>query len=132
MAAPFHGPADDDTQPGTVFETEHDGYTTIWLVIDRRRARYLRYSRVTPSIAAGTVAVELSPDGDGCAIDVTCVVTALSAEGDALLTSADADPSANPSVWREPVARYLDSLAGDHHDNATPPTSPTGSDRHSG
>ncbi|TDD71002.1 SRPBCC family protein [Jiangella aurantiaca] len=56
---------DDDTAPGTVFETGADGEHTIWVVLHRDPGRSISYARVTPGSRAGVVRVELSPGGDG-------------------------------------------------------------------
>lgn len=106
----FPVPVSDDTEPGTVFETTHDGHATIWVVVDSRPGRYVRYARVTPGVSAGTVSVELTPDEDGSVVEVTYELTSLSARGEALLSAADTDPSADPAAWRTPVTAYLHAL----------------------
>jgi hypothetical protein len=103
----FHGPDDDDSAPGTVFETFHHGELTVWLVVDRRRPDYLRYSRLTAGLSAGTVTVRLVPRADGSAVTVTYRMTALSADGEHRLAAADADPAASPEAWRAPIERFL-------------------------
>ncbi|NNC13817.1 SRPBCC family protein [Planctomonas sp. JC2975] len=92
-----HGSADvdaarrDDTEPGTVFETDAHGSRTTWIVTRRDRPRYISYARVTAGGWAGTVSVALAPFGDvseqGAVVtevEVTYVLTALvqSAEGE--------------------------------------------------
>jgi Polyketide cyclase / dehydrase and lipid transport len=103
----FAGAADDDTAPGTVFETQHGGRRTTWLVVDRELPAHVRYARVTPGISAGTVTVDLAPAGDGTAVEVTYRMRALSAAGAAQLEQARTDPGTSPSGWRAPVEAFL-------------------------
>lgn len=79
----FAVPTEDDTAPGTVFETLADGEHTIWLVLDREPGRRMSYARVTPTSRAGTVSVALEDAGDGSSnVAVTYAMTALSPDGD--------------------------------------------------
>jgi hypothetical protein len=75
--------------PGAVFITGHDGHTTTWTVVDHT-AGCVRYARVTPGVAAGTVTVALEADGaGGTRAQVTYDLTSLSADGDARLADFD-------------------------------------------
>jgi hypothetical protein len=50
-------PAPDRTLgDGTVFLTEHDAATTVWVMVEHQPNR-VRYARVTPDMYAGTVTV---------------------------------------------------------------------------
>lgn len=71
----FPAPADDDTEPGTVFETSHGEQRTTWVVCAREPGRSVRYARITHGQNAGTVTVTL--DGAGAAT-VDYDLTALS------------------------------------------------------
>jgi hypothetical protein len=106
----FHTPDEDDSLPGTVFEEGHGGHPTIWQVVDRRPGEYLRYSRVTPGVSAGTVTVRLAPRGAGSAVEVTYRMAALSAQGAAYLGAASTDPDTSPATWREPIEAFLRTL----------------------
>lgn len=67
--------------PGAVFVTGHDGHETIWTMVDHTAA-CVRYARVTPGVAAGTVTVTLEADGAGrTRAKVTYDLTSLSADG---------------------------------------------------
>lgn len=78
----FPAPPPDDTLPGTVFETDSHGERTIWVVVDRQEGRSISYARVTPGSRAGTVTVTAAEDGQGgTTVEVTYVLTALSAQG---------------------------------------------------
>jgi hypothetical protein len=103
----FHGPAADDSAPGTVFETQHEDHHTIWVVVDRQPAGHLRYARVTPGVSAGTVTVDLAPTAAGTAVEVTYRMRALSPAGAAQLDQARSDPNTSPSTWQAPVEAYL-------------------------
>lgn len=79
----FPVPTEDDTAPGTVFETSADGEHTTWLVLDREAGRSVSYARMTPGSRAGTVSVALGDVGDRrSAVEVTYAMTALSPAGD--------------------------------------------------
>ncbi|MFF0306279.1 SRPBCC family protein [Streptosporangium sp. NPDC004379] len=67
----FPVPVEDDTVPGTVFETDADGVTTTWVVTAREEHSRISYARVTPGHRAGTVTVALARDGDGDGSEVT-------------------------------------------------------------
>jgi len=103
----FHGPADDDSAPGTVFEVPHEGRTSVWIVVDREFPVRVRYARSTPGVSAGTVTVRLRPEGSGSRVDVTYRMTALSAVGDTRLAAQAADPEASPTLWRDAVEGFL-------------------------
>jgi hypothetical protein len=73
----FPAPAPDDTEPGTVFETNAHGQHTIWLVTDRQPGKRISYARVTPGDQAGTVTVSISAAGHHSEVEVTYHLTAL-------------------------------------------------------
>ncbi|HEY4462985.1 MAG TPA: hypothetical protein VGN41_10020 [Streptosporangiaceae bacterium] len=109
----FPAPAPDDTEPGTVFETDAHGRRTIWLVLDRQWGQRISYARVTPGDLAGTVTVTLSaPDAGEQAlgdseVDVTYRLTALTgASRDKLRQFADGYPAYLES-WQDAIAAWL-------------------------
>ncbi|MBP2478945.1 hypothetical protein JOF53_007817 [Crossiella equi] len=87
----FPVPTEDDTEPGTVFETLVDDERTTWVVVDRDPGRRMVYARVTPGSRAGTVTVELSGQDGGTSVTVTYRLTALSAEGEQNLATFAAE-----------------------------------------
>lgn len=100
----FALPADDDTEPGTVFETGAHGEHTIWVVLHRDRGRSISYARVTPGSRAGTVHVALRPDGDGGSeVTVTYAMTALTSAA-AELDEFAAGYAAYLRTWEELIA----------------------------
>ncbi|NMO56953.1 SRPBCC family protein [Actinoplanes sp. TBRC 11911] len=94
----------DDATIGTVFETDAHGHHATWIVVDSEENRRIRYARVVTGRDAGTVAVELKPDGDGSEVTVTYQLTALTeAGGDYLATFAENYPAFIDS-WAEALA----------------------------
>ncbi len=94
----------DDTVPGTVFETDADGMTTIWVVVDRVVGRWIRYARIVPGSMASTVTVALDEVGGQSEVTVTYELTALSDVGRLRLREfATADPAFMAS-WQEAIA----------------------------
>jgi hypothetical protein len=73
----FPAGAADDTEPGTVFETQAHGQITIWVVVDRQPNRRISYARVIPHVEAGTVTVVLEDAGGHSDVTVTYELTAL-------------------------------------------------------
>lgn len=108
----FPQPVQDDTAPGVVFETGHDGYTTTWVVADREPGRRMSYARVTPGVRAGLVTVTLAPAGDGASdVTVTYQLTAFTAEeAEELRTFADDYPAFIRS-WQDAIAAWLEGRA---------------------
>ncbi|MFI9557760.1 SRPBCC family protein [Nonomuraea endophytica] len=100
----------DDSAPGTVFETDAYGERTIWVVVERERARRVSYARVTPGSRAGTVTVEVDADGQsGSTVRVTYGLTALTPEGQGPLREfAEHYPDFLQS-WGVEIARHLGS-----------------------
>ena len=125
----FPAPAPDDTEPGTVFETDAHGQHTIWLVLDRQWGTHISYARVTPGGLAGTVTVVVSAAGRHSEVDVTYDLTELAgATGATRSTGAGGAPghelsefaSTYPAYlqsWQDAIAAWLrgQPLAHDHH-----------------
>ena len=104
----FPAPAPDDTEPGTVFETDAHGQHTIWLVTARQVGRYISYARVTPGMQAGTVAITVDASGAGhSAVEVTYELTALTRDADHKLRDfADGYPAYLGS-WQDAIGAWL-------------------------
>ena len=94
----FPTPVSDDTEPGTVFETDAHGQRTVWIVTGRERPRRIAYARLTPDSRAGTVSLALKPSGAHTEVEVTYELTPLT-------------PSAVPELQRfaDGYAAYLES-----------------------
>lgn len=78
----FPAPSDDDSEPGTVFETAHGEQAVTWVVCAREPGRSIRYARIIPGQDAGTVTVTLGRQAGwaGPVATVSYDLTALSEE----------------------------------------------------
>jgi hypothetical protein len=102
----FPVPAQDDTAPGTVFETEAHGEVTTWVVLDREPGCRNSYARVTPGSRAGTVTVIVEADNDGhSTVQVTYALTALSSDGERELEEFAAGYPAFLTSWEAAIAK---------------------------
>lgn len=100
----FPDPVDDDTAPGTVFQTTNHGGTTTWVVVDREPGVRMRYARIAPA-TAGTVEVVLEAADGGSEVTVTYQLTALTEAARPEL-AAFADGYAEfLGEWRDAIAR---------------------------
>jgi hypothetical protein len=104
----FPAPTDDDSAPGTVFETVADGHTTTWVVVDRIAGSQVRYARSTPGMSAGTVAVRIDSAGSGRSrVEVTYALTAVTAAGREWLDDFAAGYAAFLAGWQAAIAASL-------------------------
>jgi len=103
----FPAPADDDAEPGTVFETSSHGQHTVWLVTGQQPGRSISYARVTPGDHAGTVTVTISAAGRHSEVEVTYQLTALAEPAEHRLRAfADAYPAYLRS-WQDASAARI-------------------------
>jgi hypothetical protein len=103
----FPASTPDDTEPGTVFETDTHGRRTIWLVLDRQPGKRISYARVTPGETAGTVTVVVNGADRGSEVTVTYELTELSdAHGDKLREFVDTYPAYLQS-WQDAITDWL-------------------------
>lgn len=98
----FPDPVEDDTAPGTVFET----HGTTWLVVDREPGR-IRYARLTPGRTAGTVTVALADAAGHSDVTVTYELTGLTDAGREHLREFAAGYRAYLASWQESIAAAL-------------------------
>jgi hypothetical protein len=113
----FPAPAEDDTEPGTVFETSAHGQHTVWLVTDRQPGKRISYARVTPGDQAGTVTVTISAAGHHSEAEVTYQLTALTGTADHKLSEFAAGYPAYLQSWQDAIADWIHnarSSRGDH------------------
>jgi hypothetical protein len=103
----FPAPAPDDTQPGTVFETNAHGQTTIWLVLDRQWGKRISYARVTPGDQAGTVTIVVSPTGRHSEVEVTYELTALTGAASSRLREFADNYPAYLRSWQDVISARL-------------------------
>ena len=96
--------------PGAVFETAHGDHTTTWVMTDDD-ASGVRYARVTPGLAAGTVTVAIAGATDtadtagATRVRVTYDLTALSEHGAAWLTEFEAGYDTEIAEWETLIAQ---------------------------
>ncbi|MEU8245943.1 SRPBCC family protein [Nonomuraea sp. NPDC048916] len=110
----FPMPADDDAEPGTVFEVDVHGERTTWVVLDRRPGRRISYARVTPGSRAGTVTVVVTSDAaGGSAVQVTYELTALSPQGARELRDFAAGYPEFLASWQEAIAARFGPRSSD-------------------
>ena len=77
----FPAPTSDDSEPGTVFETDAHGRRGTRLVTDRVWGRRIAYAQVIPGDRAGSITVTLE-ETEGCSeVEVVYELTPLSEAG---------------------------------------------------
>lgn len=103
----FPSSVEDDTLPGTVFETH--GPTT-WLVIDCQPGRRISYARFTPGVRVGTVTVVVSDASGSSSVDVTYELTALTSEAESDLRKFASDYPAFLQSWEDKIAAFLSAV----------------------
>jgi hypothetical protein len=83
----FPSPTTDDTEPGTVFQTDHAGRRSTWTVTRRDPATTIAYVTTTPGDRAGLVTVACKPGEDNTttatvSYDLTTLAPAANADLD--------------------------------------------------
>ena len=103
----FPAATEDETLPGTVFQTSSHG-TVTWVVAGREPGRWVRYALVEPGERAGTVEVRCDPGPEGATIaTVTYEMTALSQSGERWLRDFAAGYEAFLAHWGAAIAEVL-------------------------
>jgi hypothetical protein len=95
---------------GTVFQTNHNGEETHWLVLRYSAAEgYAEYVRVTPASRIGVVTVRATRDGDAATeVEVTYRMTSLSDAGTRVLAAmTDASYAAMLREWEALIAAAI-------------------------
>ena len=77
----FPTPTADDSEPGTVFETDTHGHRGTWLVTDRVRGRRIAYAQVIPGERAGSITVTVQTTEEGSEVEIVYELTSLSDAG---------------------------------------------------
>ncbi len=115
----FPALAADDTEPGTVFETDAHGQHTIWLVLDRQPGKRISYARVTPGDQAGIVTITISAADRHSEVQVTYQLTALTGTAGHKLSEFAARYPAYLQSWQEAITAWLHSQPqpASHHGN---------------
>ena len=102
----YPAPAEDDSEPGTVFQTRHGPHAGTWIVASREPGRSIQYTRVIADQDAGTVTVTLDSDSaSGTQLTVSYDLTALSEPGAAQLARFAAGYPEFLAHWEQEIAR---------------------------
>ncbi len=104
----FPAMVDDDTEPGTVFETSAHGQQTVWLVTDCQPGQRISYARVTPGDQAGTVTVAITGAGQHSEVEVTYQLTPLASSADRGLRDFADGYAAYLRSWQDAIAACID------------------------
>jgi len=103
----FPAPGSDDTEPGTVFETDAHGRRTTWMVTERTRGRRIAYAQVIPGERAGRIIVTLDAAEGGSEVEVVYELTPLSEAGAHHLTQFADGYSEYLHSWQDAIAACL-------------------------
>jgi hypothetical protein len=104
----FPSPAADDTEPGTVFQTDHAGRRSTWTVIRRDSGTTIAYATTTPGDRAGVVTVTCAPWEDQTTIaTVSYDLTALAPEANAELDRFAASYPSYLNGWQRAIAQAI-------------------------
>lgn len=76
----FPSPSPDETDPGTVFQTDHGGGPAIWTVVHSEPGSAIGYSMTAPGDRSGLVSVSCRPSAAGTTATVSYDMTALTPE----------------------------------------------------
>jgi hypothetical protein len=98
----YPAPADDDSEPGTVFLTRHGAHPGTWIVASREPGRSIRYARVIADQDAGTVSVTVDSETE---VTVRYDLTALSDSGAAHLAQFEACYAQFLADWEQAIGR---------------------------
>jgi len=105
----FPVPTEDDSAPGTVFETNAHGVGTIWVVVESARPHRIRYAQLRPGERAGTVDVALASHADGSEVTVTYHLTPLTDAAAPELDHFAAGYLAYLAGWPAAIATQMDT-----------------------
>lgn len=105
----FPVPTEDDSAPGTVFETNAHGVRTTWVVVDSVPPGRIRYAQLRPDERAGTVEVELAERDGGTEVTVTYHLTPLTDAAAPELEHFAAGYPAFLAGWPAAIATQMDS-----------------------
>lgn len=103
----FPAPTDDDSEPGTVFETDAHGRRATWLVTDRERGRRIAYAQVVPDHRAGRITVMLEATDEGSEVEVVYELTPLSEAGEHDLEQFAENYGDFLRSWQDEIATCL-------------------------
>lgn len=99
----FPVPTDDDTIPGTVFQT----HETTWVVIDSREPTRISYAQLRPGDRAGTVTVTLDELDGASTVHVTYRLTPLTEAAKPELEKFAGDYPSFLASWQEAITTRM-------------------------
>lgn len=103
----FPAPTEDDSAPGTVFQTDAHSHRGTWLVTDREWGRRIAYAHVVPGHTAGSVTVTLDASDRGSEVEVVYELTPLSETGERDLEQFAQNYGDFLQSWQDEIATYL-------------------------
>lgn len=110
-APTFPAPISDDSEPGTVFETDAHGHRATWLVTQRICGKRIAYAQVIPGERAGRITVTLDAIEGESQVEVTYELTSLSQAG-AINLKRFADGYGDYlRSWQDAIAECLEKRA---------------------
>lgn len=110
----FPSPVTDETEPGTVFQTDHAGRRSTWTVARRDAGTTIAYVTTTPGDRAGLVTVTCQPSQDETTLaTVSYDLTALAPAANADLDRFAADYPSFLEQWQRDIGRAI-TAAGNH------------------
>jgi hypothetical protein len=107
----FPAPTDDDSKPGTVFQTDAHGHRGTWLVTDREWGRRIAYVQVIPDRRAGSITVTLDAIEGGSEVEVVYELTSLSETGEHDLEQFAESYGDFLRSWQDAIATCLKTRA---------------------
>jgi len=107
----FPSPGADETGPGTVFVTSHDGRESMWVVARCELGRSIEYMTATPGERCGLVTVTCEPSANGAKATVSYDLTSLSREADVELDLFAASYPSFLGHWERAIG---EAIRGEH------------------
>jgi hypothetical protein len=109
----FPGEVTDDSAPGTVFQTDHGGRRTTWIVARCSPGRAIEYAQVAMGDRAGLVSVACEPASDGMTtVSVSYDLTALEPEANVDLDAFAANYPGFLDHWSRSIHHTIDGRGG--------------------
>jgi hypothetical protein len=104
----FPSPVADDTEPGTVFQTDHAGRRSTWTVARRDAGTTIAYVTTTPGNRAGLVTVTCAPWEDEMTLaTVSYDLTALAPTANADLDRFAAHYPSFLEQWQQAIGQAI-------------------------
>jgi hypothetical protein len=104
----FPSPVTDDTEPGTVFQTDHAGRRSTWTVTRHDPGTTIQYATTTPGDRAGLVTVACAAEEDDTTtVTVSYDLTTLAPEANADLDRFAAHYPHLLDQWQQAIAQAI-------------------------